>query len=61
MATRIVDPPSGWRYGFPKECPDDIWEDHEKFKQFLADSGYPKEDIEFASSYVRVWFKEEEE
>jgi hypothetical protein len=26
MKTRIIDPPSGWKYGFPKPIPDDIKE-----------------------------------
>lgn len=58
---RIVDPPSGWMYGFPAECPEDVWNDHDKFKQFLLDKGYPEEDVEFGSSYVRAWFVEKED
>lgn len=61
MSKRIVDPPSGWRYGFPKECPEDVWHDHDRFKQFLLESGYPVTDIEFASQYVRVWFEEDDD
>lgn len=49
----IYDPPSGWKYGFPKEVPEDI----KDFKQWLIDSGYPEKDIDFAMKYGRSWYK----
>jgi len=61
MITRIVDPPGGWRYGFPKPCSDEVWHDHEKFKDFLSEAGYPERDLEFASENVRVGFGEKED
>jgi len=52
-----VDPPSGWMYGFPA-----VWnkEEFPDFKEFLRTHGYPEKDIDFASSYCRMWDYEEE-
>ena len=44
----MVDPPSGWRYGFPDFAKDD-------YKQQLRDHGYPEKDIEFALKHSRYW------
>jgi len=49
-----VDPPSGWRYGFPK-----IWntELDGTLSEFLKKNNYPDE----GSEWVRMWeYKEEE-
>jgi hypothetical protein len=46
----LVDPPSGWRYGFP----DFLQED---YRQQLINAGYPEEDLELAlkhSRYIEV-------
>lgn len=47
--TLLVDPPSGWLYGFPKSF------DPEKddYRQMLLSSGYPEKDIEFALNHSR--------
>lgn len=47
------DPPSGWKYGFPKKVQLSIVNDTEKFKRFLLESGYPEKDIEFALKNMR--------
>lgn len=44
----IVDPPSGWKYGFPAPLQKD-------YRQQLIDAGYPKEDIQFALKHSRYW------
>ena len=51
-----VDPPSGWRYGFPK-----VWdrEQNPDIKQWLLDNGVPDRDIEFSCNYLRMWACEE--
>ena len=54
--TKIYDPPSGWKYGFPKEVPHSVTTD-EDFTKWLIDSGYPEKDIELALRYGRRWFK----
>jgi hypothetical protein len=51
----IIDPPSGWKYGFPKPY------DEEKdgpIEEFLRTSGYPEKDIEFALKHMRAWSEE---
>jgi hypothetical protein len=49
-----VDPPSGWRYGFPK-----IWTRQVPIQQWLIDNGYPEQDVEWASEHMRWWPVEE--
>ena len=44
----IVDPPSGWRHGFPAPLQAD-------YKQQLITAGYPKKDLGFAIKYSRYW------
>jgi hypothetical protein len=51
----IVDPPSGWRYGFPRAY------DEEKdgpFEEFLIHHGYPESEVDFASRHTRMWEEE---
>jgi hypothetical protein len=56
---RMIDPPSGWKYGFPKPIPDDrcydslIW---------LVEEGYPKELIDELGEYFfcRYWEQPDE-
>jgi hypothetical protein len=51
LKTRImykitIDPPSGWKYGFPKEI---SWEEYNKtesFKEWCIANGYPREEAE---------------
>ena len=46
----IVDPPSGWLYGFPMELPAG-----KDFKELLRENCYPEKDIEFAMLHTRQW------
>jgi hypothetical protein len=39
----LIDPPSGWMYGFPKFLPHPFPED---IKGWLVENGYPKEEID---------------
>lgn len=53
----VVDPPSGWMYGFP-----DIW-DKDKFESledFIRAAGYPEDQIDFACRHMRMWLPQEE-
>lgn len=36
-----VDPPDGWRYGFPKEYTGG------NLNKWLVENGYPQEDVDF--------------
>ncbi len=40
---KMIDPPSGWRYGFPKEYdnPDNL-----PMYEWLVANGYPQEEID---------------
>jgi len=52
MAKRtIIDPPEGWRYGFPKPIPDDITD----LSEWLFGEGYPMDMIPLAIKYSRYW------
>lgn len=52
MAVLMVDPPSGWRYGFPAEYDE---EKHGSLLNLLQSHGYPEKDIEFALRNMRMW------
>lgn len=51
----VVDPPEGWKYGFPKEIHPETLKDERKFKNFLRSSGYPDDMIGLALKYSRYW------
>jgi hypothetical protein len=54
-----VDPPSGWRYGFPKPLPDPA---PENMVQWFIEQGYPESLIkEGMLNYVGCWQQEVEE
>lgn len=44
--TLIVDPPSGWMYGFPAPLEED-------YEQQLRNAGYPEKDIPMALKHSR--------
>lgn len=44
--TIIVDPPSGWMYGFPAPLEED-------YEQQLRNAGYPEKDIPMALKHSR--------
>ena len=46
----MVDPPGGWRYGFPKVLDETV-----TFRKFLLNNGYPREDLDLAENYSRYW------
>ena len=48
----MIDPPGGWKYGFPlvfDPLPD------EKVHEFLIRNNYPVDEAEFAAKYCRYW------
>ena len=53
---KMIDPPSGWKYGFPKEIPEDI----DDTRKWLIDNGYPESEIEALGDcfFVRGWWQE---
>jgi len=48
----FVDPPDGWRYGFPREYTP---RDGEDFDSWLVRMGYPKELLPLARKCTRCW------
>ena len=56
---RIIDPPSGWKYGFPKPIPVDV----KDTTSWLVENGYPQELIDELGEhfYCRFWEKPDDE
>lgn len=54
---RWVDPPSGWRYGFPKQ-----WDGKGNMTDWLVQNGYPKREIDRMGDFFfcRSWQDAEE-
>jgi hypothetical protein len=52
---KMIDPPSGWKYGFPKEIPEHV----DNTRQWLLDNGYPQHEIDACgdSFFVRGWWE----
>lgn len=50
-----IDPPSGWRYGFPKVFPDGV----QDVKCWLIDNGYPEAEILASGKYFNCRFWQE--
>ena len=50
--TTWVDPPSGWKYGFPKPLPKP---EPISIGEWLISEGYPAKDAHEASKYIRWW------
>ena len=51
----FFDPPSGWKYGFPKiiECENLDEIDDNMLIEILRESNYPESDIDLALKYSR--------
>lgn len=52
----MIDPPSGWRYGFPKRIPR---EHQHRTLDWLVEQGYPKAAI-WEGMCIRYWNEENE-
>ena len=60
MKVTYIDPPEGWKYGFPKVLPKEA---QGRNLEWLIENGYPKKIIEEMGDffYCRYWEQEEEE
>lgn len=60
MKKLYIDPPSGWKYGFPKIF--DPATDGQ-FQEWLIKNGYPQKEIDSCGDYffVRQWEVEDED
>lgn len=58
MTQLWVDPPSGWKYGFPK-----VWNGEGNMRDWLIDNGYPQKEIDSCGDYffVRQWPMEQDD
>ena len=56
----MIDPPSGWMYGFPKAVPDDVDMFGDKLIAWLIEEGYPSDKTELLNR-CRYWQQEIEE
>jgi endonuclease YncB( thermonuclease family) len=56
---RIIDPPSGWQYGFPKPIPNDV----KNVNEWLVKEGYPQKLIDDLGEhfYCRYWERDDDE
>ena len=56
MKVTMIDPPSGWKYGFPKPMPKVFatWKEQE---EWLVSEGYPQSEIDSCGDhfYCRYW------
>jgi hypothetical protein len=44
----FIDPPSGWRYGFPKPAPENIRNmTQEQLHEWFAANGYPQKELDY--------------
>jgi len=57
MKIKYIDPPEGWKYGFPKPIPEDV----DDTRAWLVANGYPQKKIDELGDYffVRGFWKEE--
>ena len=53
---KVIDPPEGWKYGFPKAIPEDV----ENVKEWLVQNGYPESVMKQYGDYFscRYWYAE---
>jgi hypothetical protein len=56
MKRKMIDPPEGWMYGFPKEIPEDV-----DVTTWLVANGYPEKAIASFGDYFycRFWHTED--
>lgn len=56
----MMDPPSGWMYGFPKPVPVSVIGCEQSLTDWLMINGYPHDSIELALKHSRYWDCEDE-
>lgn len=56
---RMIDPPVGSKYGFPKEIPETV--NDENIVEWFIEQGYPQTLIDQGMlDYCRMWIEEDE-
>ena len=57
---KMINPPSGWKFGFPKAIPDDVT-DGRPLRAWLVENGYPQERMDSFGDYFHCKHWEEDE
>lgn len=57
----MIDPPSGWKYGFPKPVPGGYIKSESLMRVWLEGEGYPSDSIDLALKHSRYWETEVDE
>ena len=57
----MCDPPSGWKYGFPKAMPK-VFDNWEEQQAWLVFEGYPQKEIDSYGDhfYCKYWEKDDD-
>jgi len=57
----MCDPPSGWKYGFPKAIPPELSQ-NESIIPWLLSEGYPQSELDKLGEafYCRYWEEDDE-
>jgi hypothetical protein len=63
MKVTMIDPPMGWKYGFPRVLPKhlEINTNIKEVQDWMIEEGYPKEVIDAHGDYFPIRFWEEEQ
>jgi len=48
----LIDPESGWKYGFPKPAPEELDDPDFDLHQWLWDNGYPRDKVPYYVRYI---------
>ena len=56
----MIDPPSGWKYGFPMPVPSGYIKNESLMRIWLQGLGYPEKDVDLALKHSRYWEVESE-
>ncbi len=49
-----IDPPSGWKYGFPKAVTQEQYKSITDLKQWCIDNGYPKSEADSYGKHFHI-------
>jgi len=50
----LIDPPSGWRYGFPKRITKEEYHSIKDLKEWCISNGYPKSEADSYGDYFNI-------
>jgi hypothetical protein len=55
----MIDPPYGWKFGFPKAVPFYVLTPKDMY-EWLEEEGYPKHQIKWAMEHCRMWDEQDD-